>query len=172
MIEGNFGNRIEQNKKQPEHQDSDYWDNIFGKLAKEDGSLGDYLAELREKHPDEYNKAIAELIKREEIKINDEEPKVPDESESFEKLYNAFETENDEDKTIKDEPKKEIKKKTYDEADSHEREQMSIANDYGLLDYTKLEKREDGKWYFNGIEINEYMKLNLGRDVDDLYPRR
>jgi len=74
---------------------------------------------------------------------------------------------------VEKEKKPKNKKEIIVDTDSEEyiRERDNIADIYGFMDPTKLVKKGDGKWYFNDIEISDYIRLHSGRDVDDIYKR-
>jgi hypothetical protein len=140
-----------------EYNENDMIDNELSNLAKEDGSLGDYLDELQKEDPQKYNLVIERLNKKEEDKIYEG---------NIDKGLEGF-------PNVKKETKSEDKKEIIIDIDSeaYKLERDNIADIYGFIDPTKLVKKGDGKWYFNGIEIHEYIRLHSGRDVDDIYKR-
>jgi hypothetical protein len=140
-----------------EQNENEEIDNILRGLAKQDRSLGDYLEELQKEDPDKYNKVIERLNKMEENKIF--EGNIDKGLEGFPK--------------VEKEKKPKNKKEIIVDTDSEEyiRERDNIADIYGFMDPTKLVKKGDGKWYFNDIEISDYIRLHSGRDVDDIYKR-
>ena len=61
----------------------------------------------------------------------------------------------------------EEKKPKLDE--TFEKERKEIADKNGILNYEELTKKEDGKWYIHGMEVDAYNEAMSGRDSDDLY---
>lgn len=50
-----------------------------------------------------------------------------------------------------------------------EKERIETAHKYHIFNPEELEKREDGKWYFHGIEVEKDAETMSGNDADDLY---